>query len=92
MYIKVCIASTHNLSPSVLERLIENSLLNRVQDDQIRKIINIAYPPPIPNYDLPNLAAEMEVVVTEEEKRRRARARARARVYVFFRNDNMFHP
>ena len=88
MYIKLCISSTQNLSPSVLERFIGNSLLNRVQDNQIWKIINVAYSPPIPNPDLSNIVAEVEVVATEEEKRRRERARA----YVFFQNANMVHP
>ena len=66
MYIKLCISSTHNLSPSVLEGFIENSLLILVQDDQIWNIINVDYAPPIPNSDLPNIVAEVEVVATEE--------------------------
>ena len=66
IYIKFCIPSTRNLSPSVLERFIEISLLNRVKDDQIWNIFNVAYAPPIPNSDLPNIVSEVEVVVTEE--------------------------
>ena len=64
MYIKLCISSTQNLSPSVLERFIGNSLLILVQAALLWNIINVDYAPPIPNSDLQNIFAEVEVVAT----------------------------